>query len=135
MAAQSSNSVLGRGLMRPAVSRAGRRLPRVSGSAAATAVGGAALGAAALAAGSNLQLSVLLILLAAAPIAVVVVGDLRLALLALVILELPLQWDVNLGWHDDLAQLGAIAGLNVSLLTPTLGALYALWAADWLGGS
>jgi len=53
-------------------------------------------------------------------------------LLALIVLEIPLQIDVNLGYRTYAAVLPAIGGLNVSLTTACLAVLYASWLAEVL---
>jgi O-antigen ligase len=65
----------------------------------------------------------------------VIVGNLRRLLLAAVLLDIPLQWDINLHWRPDIATLGANAGLNISVTTVALTGLYALWFAELLSRS
>ncbi len=48
-------------------------------------------------------------------------------LLGLIVLELPLQLDVNLFYRDDAAAFGAIGGVNLSLTTVCLAVLYFGW--------
>lgn len=55
---------------------------------------------------------------------------LRRALLAVILLDLVLQWDVNLGYRSSAAEIGAEGGLNVSLTSFALAGLYALWAVE-----
>jgi putative inorganic carbon (hco3(-)) transporter len=103
--------------------------------AAALALG-VCLGAVAVVAGSgDGQVGGLLVIAAAAPFVAMVLGEVRRVLLALVILDIPFQWDVNLWYQFDAAELGALGGLNISLTTLALGALYALWTAEWLAGA
>jgi O-antigen ligase len=64
------------------------------------------------------------------PYAALAAGDLRHVLLAAIVFDVLLQWDINLGYQDYAASLGAEAGLNVSLTTFALAGLYALWAGE-----
>jgi putative inorganic carbon (HCO3(-)) transporter len=67
-------------------------------------------------------------LVAAAGVCVIAaVGDARRVLLALAILDVPLQWDINFGYREDAAEIGALGGLNVSITTMALLGLYTLW--------
>jgi O-antigen ligase len=52
-------------------------------------------------------------------------------LLGVILLELPIQLDVYLGSPDQSEALGAIEGINVSVTTVCLAALYALWSPRW----
>ncbi len=72
----------------------------------------------------------LLLLAVAAPVVALVVGDLRRVLLAVVLLGIPLHWDVNLGWRSDAAAVGAVGGISISATTFALFGLYALWIAE-----
>ncbi len=63
-----------------------------------------------------------------------IVGNVRRLLLAIILLELPLQVDIYLNYHADVAKLSAIGGLNVSVTTLSLVTLYALWFAERLFG-
>jgi putative inorganic carbon (HCO3(-)) transporter len=63
----------------------------------------------------------------AGTVATAAVGDARRLLLAVVVLDVPLQWDMNFWYREDAAQLGALGGLNVSVTTVALIALYTLW--------
>ena len=49
-----------------------------------------------------------LLLAIVAPVVVLVVGNLRQVLLAVVLLGIPLHWDVNLSWRPDAVAVGAI---------------------------
>src|SRR5215217_1824409 len=69
----------------------------------------------------------LLLLTVAAPVVALVVGSLRQVLLAVVLLDIPLQWDVNLGWRPDAVAVGAVGGISISATTLALFGLYALW--------
>ena len=72
----------------------------------------------------------LLLLVLAAPVVALVVGDLRKILLAVVILGIPLHWDVNLAWRPDAVAVGAVGGISISATTFALIGLYALWIAE-----
>lgn len=63
------------------------------------------------------------------PLVAVAIGNVQRWLLALVLLDIPFQWDVNLFYRADAAQTGGLGGLNVSVTTVALIALYALWIA------
>ena len=63
----------------------------------------------------------------------VIVRNVRRLLLVVVVFDIALQWDVNLGYQSAAAKLGAFAGLNISATTIALVGLYALWLADRLG--
>jgi putative inorganic carbon (hco3(-)) transporter len=100
--------------------------PLVVGGALGVALGGYAVGVAgfdAVPTGLVPQLVIAML----APFLAVIVGDLRRVLLALVLLDLPLQIDAHLSYRDDVAQLGALVGWNVSLTTGALIGLYAIW--------
>jgi putative inorganic carbon (hco3(-)) transporter len=60
------------------------------------------------------------------------VGNARRLLLGAILLEIPLQWDINLYWRQDIANLGANAGLNISVMTFALAGLYVVWTAELL---
>jgi O-antigen ligase len=60
------------------------------------------------------------------------VGHVERFLLAVILLDLPLQLDVNLGYKPAAGSLGAFAGLNVSVTTVALGMLYGGLALRWL---
>ncbi len=97
-------------------------------------VGGSALAIAAGAFATTVGASrlALLALPAAAllPYAMLAIGDLRRVLLAAVVADVFLQWDINLGYQAAAGALGAEAGLNISLTTFALAGLYALWWAE-----
>src|SRR5262245_50975307 len=76
----------------------------------------------------------LLLLAVAAPVVALVTGDLRRVLLAVVLLDIPLHWDVNLGWRPEAAALGAVGGIGISATTLALCGLYALWIAERTAG-
>jgi O-antigen ligase len=51
----------------------------------------------------------------------------RKILLAIVLLDIPLQIDQNFGYLEDAAELGAIGGFSISLTTLALALLYLSW--------
>lgn len=55
-------------------------------------------------------------------------------LLALILLDVPLQLDTHLDYHQEAAKLSAIGGLGISLTTLALMVLYPLWIARLLTG-
>jgi putative inorganic carbon (hco3(-)) transporter len=59
-------------------------------------------------------------------------GSGRKILLAVVLLDIPLQVDQNFNYLDNAAEFGATAGFNVSLTTVALAGLYAAWLVDRL---
>lgn len=59
-------------------------------------------------------------------------GSGRRILLAIVLLDIPLQIDQHFAYLDDAASLGALGGYNVSLTTLALVGLYAGWSIDRL---
>jgi putative inorganic carbon (hco3(-)) transporter len=91
---------------------------------------GGGLGAVAAAAASEqsdrAMLTVLVLML---PFLIAIVGDLRRILLALVLLDIPFQWDKYFGYREDLDQMAALGGWGVSLMTVALVGLYAIWIA------
>jgi putative inorganic carbon (HCO3(-)) transporter len=66
------------------------------------------------------------------PFVAMIVGDVRKLLLAVILVEITLQLDKFLYYDWQAASLGAIGGLNVSVTTFCLAALYALWLAELL---
>jgi putative inorganic carbon (HCO3(-)) transporter len=66
------------------------------------------------------------------PFVAMIVGDVRKLLLAVVLVETPLHLDINLLYDGHAVQLNAIGGLNISITTFCLAALYALWLAELL---
>jgi putative inorganic carbon (hco3(-)) transporter len=121
----------------PRVERSGARIP----SPEAIIVAGAVIAVAASAFAASVQSSHLSLLALAAvvllPYAALAAHDARRVLLAAVMFDVVLQWDVNFGWNgvaervgSEAARLGAEGGLNVSLTTFALAGLYALWVAE-----
>ena len=71
----------------------------------------------------------LALIIVAVPFAGIIVGGLRRLLLAALVLDIVLRWDINLFSHG----LGpSPEGLNVSLTTICIAGLYAIWLADAL---
>ncbi len=61
------------------------------------------------------------------PIVGAIVGNIRKLLLAAMILDIPLNLDVHLGFRPEMAAQGAIGGLGISVSTIALALLYVLW--------
>src|SRR5687768_8056519 len=72
------------------------------------------------------------IAVALAPFIALKTVNVRRVLLALLLLDLPLQFDMNIGNREDVAVLGSLAGYNLSITTAALAGLYALWLTDFL---
>ena len=102
------------------------RRPLIPAAAIGAVLGGASFYVTAT--GSRRGVFVLLLLLV--PFVLALVGHVERVLLAVVVLDTAFQWDANLGYHADLARLGALGGLNVSASTFALAGLYALWLVD-----
>lgn len=111
------------------------RPPRAAPDRAATLalLAGAVVGiaAAGAAAGSTRTAGLLFVALVTATLAAVV-RDVRRLLVAIVLLDIPFQWDFNIGWQPDAAALDALAGWSISATTIALACLYGLWIADGL---
>ncbi len=58
------------------------------------------------------------------------IGYLRYWLIAGTLIDLPLQFDINLGWNNTYGLLGTQAGFNISLTTFFVAALYLLWVLE-----
>jgi O-antigen ligase len=65
----------------------------------------------------------------------VIVGNIRKLLLAVIVVEITFPIDIYLNYQTALADIGALGGLNISVTTMCLGALYALWLGNALIGS
>ena len=74
----------------------------------------------------------LFILAALCPFIAMIVGDLRKVLLGIIILDIPFQLDIHLGYRTEVAELGAIGGLGISATTVSLAVLYAVWSCKLL---
>lgn len=77
----------------------------------------------------------LVLVAAGIPCLAMILGDLERLFLGAVLLDIPLQLDVNLGYRPEAAALGAVGGLNVSITTVALIGLYALWLIRIVRGS
>ncbi|TMK66090.1 MAG: hypothetical protein E6G60_03910 [Actinobacteria bacterium] len=96
------------------------------GVAAATLV----LGLATARVASSPRNGALLLLAALIPFVLMVVRDVRRALLVVVVFDTAFQWDKNFHYQDATAKLGALGGLSVSLTTIALFGLYLMWFAE-----
>jgi O-antigen ligase len=65
-----------------------------------------------------------------APFLATVVKDLRRVFLSALILDVPFRFDINLGFRADVAHLGSLEGVNISLTTIALVGLYSLWVGQ-----
>jgi O-antigen ligase len=74
----------------------------------------------------------LLILAGIGPFVAMMVRDIRKLLLAVIILDIPLQLDTYLAYRAEISQLGALGGINLSATTVSLLILYTLWAIGLL---
>lgn len=72
-------------------------------------------------------LSVLAVLLA---FIAMIVRNLRRLLLAIIVLDIPLQLDTHLFYRAEVADLGGIPGLGITATTVSLIALYVLWFGE-----
>jgi putative inorganic carbon (hco3(-)) transporter len=66
------------------------------------------------------------------PFVAMIVGRLRELLLALIILDIPFNLDIHLGFREEMAKMGALAGFNVSVTTVCLVVLYLLWLGEFV---
>jgi O-antigen ligase len=78
------------------------------------------------------SLTALVLIGVVVPFIAVVLGGLRRILLAAAILDIPLSWDVHLGYRPDVAALGAFGGISLSITSVAVAGLYALWIAELL---
>lgn len=58
-----------------------------------------------------------------------IVGNVQKLLLAIIILDIPFQLDIHLGYRPEVGALGALGGLSISATTLCLAALYIPWLA------
>ena len=58
---------------------------------------------------------------------VMLYGNVRKPLLALILFDIPFQLDIHLGYRDEIAEFGAWIGWNVSITSIALVVLYTLW--------
>ena len=73
------------------------------------------------------QLMFMLIIMALCSFAIMIIGDIRKPLIAIIILDVPFQVDIYLSFQEEAALLGAIPGYNISLTTICLTVLYLFW--------
>ncbi len=66
--------------------------------------------------------------------ALLLFGNLERVILAVLIFDIPLAIDMHVGYREELELLGAFAGLNISVMTLALAALYAMWLSKALVG-
>jgi hypothetical protein len=64
------------------------------------------------------------------PLIAILVGGAQRLLLAIILLDIPLGLDIHLGFREDAAQMGALAGINVSASSLCIAVLYCLWLAQ-----
>jgi O-antigen ligase len=74
----------------------------------------------------------LLIIAAIFPFLILVIGNLRKCLLALILLDIPFQLDIAIRSHWIFESTGVINGYIISITTICLTALYALWMVEIL---
>ena len=74
----------------------------------------------------------LLMMATLCPFLAMIVGNVRKLFLAIILLDIPFQLDIRLGYRAEAAELGTIVGLSVSATTVCLVILYALWFAETL---
>jgi O-antigen ligase len=103
-----------------------RRAARAPWALAAAAGVGLGLAAPAVAALPG-RWALLALPLALAPLAAVAAGGVERLLIALILLDIPLQLDVNLAYREDLARYGELGGWNLSLTTLAVAGLSAIW--------
>lgn len=63
---------------------------------------------------------------------VLIIQEVRKLLLGVILMDLPLQLDFNLFHRDEIAQLGTLGGINISVTTFALIGLYTLWFIEFL---
>jgi hypothetical protein len=81
---------------------------------------------------SSPEVTALLLLAAALPFAAAAMGGLKRLLLAIAVLNIAFNWDVNFAYDETAADRGALGGLSFSLTTIALLGLFALWLAEVL---
>lgn len=74
--------------------------------------------------------AILFVLAVLFPFIAMIVGNVRKLLLALIILDIPLQLDIHPGYQTEAAGLGALAGWSISITTLSLVVLYGLWLGE-----
>ena len=78
------------------------------------------------------QWAPLFVLAVLCPFIAMIVGNARKVLLAIIILDIPFQLDIHLGYRPEAAELGAIGGFGISATTVSLAVLYAVWLCKLL---
>lgn len=76
--------------------------------------------------------AILLFLAVLSPFIAMIIGNVRRLLLAIIILDISFQLDINLGYQAEAAELGALGGLSISVTTIALVVLYAMWVGKLL---
>jgi O-antigen ligase len=120
----------GRPVAQPADGRRGRLAL-----GAVAVLGGLLAGAAASvapSAGSPSAEMVLVVFAVLGLLCLAIVTDVQRVGLALILLDLPFQWDVNVAYRLDIAQKAGLGGFNFSLTTLALLVLYGVWLARLL---
>jgi O-antigen ligase len=56
-------------------------------------------------------------------------------LLAVICLDIPLQFDVHLAYREEVSDFGSLVGINLSITTLCLAVLYTTWALQLLSGA
>jgi O-antigen ligase len=62
----------------------------------------------------------------------ITIGKLKRIFLALVVLDIAIQFDINLFYDYEIAEMGAYGGLSISITTICLAGLYAAWLVELL---
>ena len=74
----------------------------------------------------------LLIIAALLPAVGIIVGDIRRLFMAALVFDVPFSIGHHFGYNLDAAQLGSLGGLDISITTLAVPALYAIWAGTSL---
>lgn len=78
------------------------------------------------------QWAPLFVLAVLCPFIAMIVGSARKVLLAIIILDIPFQLDIHVGYRAEAAELGALGGFGISATTVSLAVLYAVWLCKLL---
>ena len=78
------------------------------------------------------QVAALVLLALLAPFVLIIIGNAERLLLAVILLEIPIQLDTYLFFRPEADALGSLGGVNLSVTPLCLGLLYALWFAQAL---
>jgi O-antigen ligase len=73
-----------------------------------------------------------IILTVFAPFIALKATNIRRVLLTAILIDLPLQADINLGHNEQATAFGSLSGWNVSIMTAALAGLYALWFCEYV---